>query len=239
MQSLEPALFLCQAGYLTVKKTGKALDYCLTYPNLEVRTAMLKLVKHNFFDSEAEQTAQVERFCSNLLKSNFADVFTTFCHIISRNPRKDFEDIEAKSDFALECFYRDPIFIFLRTAGYKVDIECHGNLGQPCIVLDFTPKTFLFDFKVSKSGASYDIKKKIKESLGQTFDTNYPGPYKNPALVSLIVNGKLRRIEYAAVAGDVYEFVQQEFDGPPATFQRISDLGAFLEQFEVESGQVN
>jgi hypothetical protein len=236
-QLLEPALCLYQAGYLTAKKSDKVLDYYLTYPNQEVRTAMLKLVKRNFFSSKMEESQQIKEFRNNLLNGNYAGIFTTFYRVISWSPHENFVKAEAQDDFALECFYREPLFIFLRTAGFDVDVECHGNLRQPDIVLQLPAKTYVFEIKVSRTGTPYDIKKKFKESVEQMIDKNYLGPHKNPVPVCLTVNGKLRRIEYAAIAGDVYEFVQQEFDGPPATFNKISDLKTFLEQFEVESSQ--
>ncbi|MDR1855906.1 MAG: AAA family ATPase [Desulfovibrio sp.] len=236
-QLLEPALCLYQAGYLTAKKSDKVLDYYLTYPNQEVRTAMLRLVKRNFFSSKIEESQQIKEFRNNLLNGNYAGIFTTFYRVISWSPHEDFEKAEARDDFALECFYREPLFIFLRTAGFDVDIEYHGNLGQPNIVLQLPAKTYVFEIKVSRTGTPYDIKKKFKESVEQMIVKNYLGPHENPVPVCLTVNGKLRRIEYAAIAGDVYEFVPQGFDGPPATFNKISDIKTFLEQFEAESSR--
>jgi hypothetical protein len=232
---LEPALYLYQAGYLTPKKDDEYGVYYLTYPNIEVRDSMLKLVKYNFFDSEEEGLSASSKLRKALKDGNHAEVLAILnCMLSNKTPRRYTDllpkdpDAESQDDSKYEVIYQDLLASYFQAENFQPRLEPSGSLGQADIVFDFANKTFVFELKVSKTGTPADIKNKLGEAATQMIKNNYLGRYEYPVPVSLAIDSKFRRIALAAVGGAVYRFVPQEHDEEPAKFVEDDTLKDLL-----------
>jgi hypothetical protein len=234
-EELKPALYLYQAGYLTPKMDDELGVYYLTYPNIEVRISMLKLVKYNFFDSEEEMILTTNELRKALKSGNYAEMLAILNRLFSATRSKRFTDLTPKDsdansqdDSKYEVVYQNILAIFFLMGNFKPDIEEPGNKGLADIVFNYANKTFVIEIKVSKTRTTDDIKNKLNEAVTQIINNNYLGPYKNPVPVSLAIDSKCRRIALAAVAGDVYRFVPREHDETPARFVKDDTLKYLL-----------
>ncbi|MDR1856117.1 MAG: ATP-binding protein [Desulfovibrio sp.] len=225
-RNLSPEYFLYQAGYLTVRVTeenGKPAYY-LTYPNYEVRAAMLSLITNNFFKVRNAVTELQRKFANLLYKSAYAEAFLEFNEVLERIPYDDAVDSEAvgkvdsKSDGKVDgktcgkadgkvvklgqAHYREPILGFLYGSELFFIAEIHSNKGRPDIVFDYGEKTFVIELKTA-----IGEKKSLNEllfAMKQMDEGNYTGRFPNPVAVGLVVDEKDRLITHICIETDVY-----------------------------------
>jgi hypothetical protein len=150
-KELEPALYLYQAGYLTPKLNPATNTYCLTYPNMEVRFAILKLTKYNFFDSKEERSVATNEFRKFTVNGDYVGILTTFNRIFSGERAMLFENLEAHGESALEVIYKMILHVYLETEKFKTTVEPQNNLGRADLILKLYNKTIAFEIKVSQT----------------------------------------------------------------------------------------
>ncbi|MDR1856116.1 MAG: ATP-binding protein [Desulfovibrio sp.] len=213
-KSLSPEYFLYQAGYLTVRaaeEDGKPAYY-LTYPNYEVRAAMLSLITNNFFKVRNDVTKLQRKFASLLYKSAYADAFLEFNEVLERIPYDDAVDGEADGKVGGkasgkvvklgQAHYREPILGFLYGSELFFIAEIHSNKGRPDIVFDYGEKTFVIELKTA-----IGEKKSLIELLGamkQIDEGNYTGRFPDPVAVGLVVDEEDRLITHICIETEVY-----------------------------------
>jgi hypothetical protein len=237
-QELEPALFLYQAGYLTqrqiIDENGNVEHY-LTYPNNEVRAAMIQLTRSNFFTSFKRKDRNMVELEKCLQNEDYVGVLLVFNSVFSKIVYDDYSALGKKEDeMPLECFYRNSIFFLMYFAQLDVDVEPHGDIGRPDILLRHDKKEILFELKISKSGTGANIKTKFCEAIEQM--NKYVGSHENPIPICLAINGKIRRIVLASINDDVFKWTPQS-GKTPATFTRIGAIKDFAKSGDVKNGR--
>ncbi|MDR1857597.1 MAG: PD-(D/E)XK nuclease domain-containing protein [Desulfovibrio sp.] len=237
-RTIKPALYLYQAGYLTVRKSKTGKTYYFTYPNNEVRAAMTRLVNDNFFSDEDIKDELMESFENSLKSHDYVNVFVTINRLFKLTAHQDYDAVEARKDLhQLECFYRNTFYVALYIAKFLVTVEPQSSDGQADIRVRYNGIDYIFEMKVSQSGTESNIRKKLKEAIDQMHDNDYLGQYENPVDIAISIDSVNHCIAMAAVMNDVYAITEKKKDGTPQTFERITDTLTFLGSFRNDACQ--
>jgi hypothetical protein len=234
---IEPALFLYQAGYLTQRKQvgeNGNIGYYLTYPNNEVRAAMIRLTRRNFYSSFKEKDRDMIEFEKCLKNEDYVGMLHVINNVFSKIVYDDYATLyKVKDEIPLECFYGNSIYFLMYFAQLDVDVEPRGGVGRADIFLRNNKNEILFELKISKPGTGANIKTKFCEAIEQM--NKYISFHENPVPIRLVVNGKIRRIVLASINDEVFKLTPQS-GKTPATCTRIGAIKDFAKPDDVENG---
>jgi hypothetical protein len=229
VQSIAPALFLYQAGYLTPRREVDEPDeYYLTYPNIEIRTAMIKQFKHNFFAThEYIEERGIFRydFLKCLESEDYVELLSVFNSLFSKIVFNG-DNVAAKDSSRLECFYRNALYLFMDISKIDVRPEPPNPHGQVDLALHYKDRQILIELKVARTGTGKNLQAKLREAHEKMGD--YARAYRNPIPVCCVISGGLRRIALASVNQDVYACIPDAKGRTAARFTRIGDHASFL-----------
>jgi hypothetical protein len=229
MQSLAPALFLYQSGYLTPRREGDEPDeYYLTYPNIEVRTSIIKQIQHNFFTEQQflEKRRTLRRDALQSLKStDYIGLLSVFNALFSEMLYDDY-NAAARDPSHLECFYRNDIYRLLQSADLDIRPEEHKVHGRADLVLHHDGRILLLELKVAQTGTRRNLQAKLREADAQM--SGYAGSYRNPIRICSVISGRHRRIALASVGTDVYMCAPDANGRKDAQFEGNADRVGFV-----------
>jgi hypothetical protein len=168
----DPALYLFQTGYLTIKEQVNDTTYLLDYPNEEVLASISRLIANNFFSS----LKTAEKSFSNVVKAlkacDIVAIITEFNIVIDSCGYDTNAELAKAKGLKFEFFYRDMLVIFLYGT-YEVDVwrEVLGSRGRSDLLLKYGGKTFIFEVKVAYT--ENQIAKKLDEAVMQIKERKY------------------------------------------------------------------
>lgn len=239
-QSLAPALYLYQAGYLTPRKEVNGYDgYYLTYPNLEVRSSMINQTEYDFFIAAQweEKSRTIYRNLMNCMKNeDYVGLLAIFNTFFSEMLHNDY-DIASKDSSHLECFYRNDIYRLLKYANLDIWLEEHKLFGRVNSVLYHGGKQIFLELNVSKTGTKGSLQESYREVKAHMDGCIHS--YKNPFPIGIVVSGPLHRIALASVNTDVFECPPDADGREVASFKRIGDIDGFLASIREAPGDGN
>jgi hypothetical protein len=145
---LAPEAFLWQTGYLTFRgqrQTGARIEYTLTEPNLEVRSALhdalLKRLMGESMRAERAQSRLFDRLSANDflgLQAHFSQLFASIPHDWYRNnPMAQYEG-----------YYASIFYSHFAALGLDITLEDASNHGRLDMAVRFNQQIYLFEFKV-------------------------------------------------------------------------------------------
>ncbi|MDR1856792.1 MAG: ATP-binding protein [Desulfovibrio sp.] len=207
-RSLAPEFLLYQAGYLTVRtKTIDDKEYnYLTYPNYEVRAAMVKLRSKNFFKECQNIVAIQQKFVILLNKSAYAEALLEFNEVFERLPYDD--SIDKDDVEKTHAHYRGPLIGFLYGSEVFVDTESHSNRGRSDIVFECGGKSYVIEFKVAVGERK--CRTELFKAMTQIVKGNYTGRFADPLAIGIVVDEKVRLITHICIETDVYRVVKRK-----------------------------
>ncbi|MDR1856270.1 MAG: PD-(D/E)XK nuclease domain-containing protein [Desulfovibrio sp.] len=227
---LNPAYYLYQAGYLTPRLLpGKKSEYYLTYPNIEVRSAMASMVTDNFFSSTSQESITRDEIDACLDNEDYIGFLLILNDFLSLIPYSDRAQKRGKEiEIIPEGPYRSATFSLLLGAEFDIRPEEYTNRGRIDLVLLYARRTIILEYKVSQTGTQYDTEIKLYEALTQV--EKYLRPRSKNIPICLAVNGKYRHIALASIKGDVFKYIPPTKKGDSGKFNRIDDVGEFLKR---------
>jgi hypothetical protein len=198
IESADPASFLCQAGYLTLRP-GRALDYSLDYPNREVLDAMSAMFTNNLFGASDKKDASQMNLKLALFSGDAPGLVKEFNRLLAALPYDDYaaslrETMEIRVpglDFG-EWLYRSTLLAFLYGAELDVSAEPHSNGGRADIVIRCGDKTWILELKTAENEKG--TQRAALDGLSQIKDKGYADRYGRAVLLGLGIDKSARRV---------------------------------------------
>jgi hypothetical protein len=213
---IDPAVYLFQLGYLSLRP-GPATDfYTLDYPNTEVKQSMARRLLESYFKGSSVKASNVWK---NLQKAvtarDPAALVEEFNKLLSAIPYDDYNK-ESQTDSGVvpsnksketkrdESWYRSSLFALVYAAALDPRAEVHGNLGRADIILSFGDQVWVLELKVRHHDDSKD-EILAKNALKQIYEKNYAGSFDDPVLLGLVINDEDRLIKAWECRGGLAE----------------------------------
>jgi hypothetical protein len=160
LDNLKPEAILFQTGYTTIKDVEDRI-FCFDYPNREVKTAFLKHLLDSFIDS-GETYPWVLRLSSYLKRESLDEFFETISAIFASIPYT----LETKRD---EAYFHTLFYLMVSASGADARTEVLGYRGRIDLVVSFSDKVYIIEFKCNSSA---------RAALKQIHDKGYADPYQ-------------------------------------------------------------
>lgn len=162
IENIDTISLMLQTGYLTLKKSEKRGRVVLSYPNWEVRNAMLKFLISDY-TTEAASTAP--NLATNIIDALEVNDLERFILCINALFAKiPYEYFKGQS----EAYYHSIVFLALHIVGCYVQAEVHHASGRLDAVLHIENRVYVIEFKLDKSA---------NEAMNQIRQNNYYAPY--------------------------------------------------------------
>ena len=161
-----PALFLYQSGYLTIKEVREA-TYRLGVPNTEVRKALYEVVLPALtMRSMSETSAEYMRLRACMNNKDIDGISQVLKALVADVPYSN----KKLSSMGMEERYRLIISSLMRVLGYRVEVEYMMSAGRVDLVV-WTPQViYVMELKLSKNGG-------IAAAEQQIVDRGYAAPF--------------------------------------------------------------
>lgn len=203
VEAIEPEALLWQTGYLTIAdahSAGGLIEYELTLPNTEVRTALNQALTHVLLPSRpGESLTQIVRMLqqgdSEGLQRHFVRLFASISHDWYRNnPIAQYEGY-----FASVCYSH------LASLGLPLKAEAVSEAGQVDLVIEAGATVWVIEFKVVSGDAA------TGEALAQIQARDYAAPYRGkPGVARVIELGvEFSKTRRTLVGWHAHEWVAQ------------------------------
>jgi hypothetical protein len=202
--SSSPKSLLFQTGYLTIRSTSDINKFTLTYPNLEVRSALHTLVFNNFFDSEEAAKRAKSNIRNAVASGNCKEVVKIFNNILPGIHETYSRTADDADSGEKENFYNGQLIAFLKGAELYPRPEAPSNKGIADIIAECSGKTLVIECKyvditpkedhgniVSPCSMEFDCRKKLAQAVSQIYNKNYADPYPNPIPLAIVIDVKL------------------------------------------------
>jgi len=190
---------LWQTGYLTLagsRRTGARTEYALTYPNLEVRSALNDvLVKHLLGDA-AKAREHAGRLYDLLVARDFAGLEAHFRSLFASIPH----DWHRKNEIArYEGYYASIFYSHFAALGLDIRLEDATSKGRIDMTVLFDGAVFIFEFKVVEDAPE-------GKALAQIQAQGYADKYRGLGLPIHLIGVEFSRTERMVVGFDVETF---------------------------------
>lgn len=161
IEALKPEALLFQTGYITIKAVDDHI-YTFTYPNKEVKLAFQKHLLFSYIDNTARYS-KVLRISSYLQNERLNDFFEAVASVFAAIPYS----IESKRD---EAFFHT--IFYLAASGYGIHADCEvlTSEGRIDLVMEFTDKVYVIEFKCDQSADT---------AIRQIRDMNYARKFRH------------------------------------------------------------
>jgi len=155
---LEALLF--QTGYVTIKDVEEGL-FTFDYPNQEVKTAFLEVLFHTY--TRGARGASRFTLLSKYLRIEDIDAFMeTMTAIYASIPYP----LESKRD---EAYFHTIFYLMVSASGVDAKSEVLTYKGRIDLVMEFSDKLYIIEFKCNQSAAA---------GIRQIHDKGYADPYR-------------------------------------------------------------
>ncbi len=186
---------LFQTGYLTIKEilygSRRKRFYILSYPNLEVKEALLVYLLGDFSPKFADKiSVLVDDLKTELENDGIDKFFEIIRYLFAQIPYDMFVSDR-------EGYYQTVIYLVLMLIGIDIKTEVETNLGRIDAVIELGDRIYIMEFKLGtaeealeqikekKYYEKYLIPSKVVKLIGVGFDIKQrnPGDYKIEALI--------------------------------------------------------
>lgn len=193
IENAEPASFLFQAGYLTlreqhVNKEDFSISYTLDYPNTEVLRSVMQLFVEDVA-GVGEDLLAVNRLLISAFDSGDIDsVVGVLNQVLASIPYNLFDDKEK--------YYHSLIYAIMVSAGLEARAEDRSKAGSADIVVQRKGHFYVIEVKTAKNATS--CKEAAERAIHQILDRGYckKFPKESTTLVGLAVDLQKREIAF-------------------------------------------
>ncbi len=143
IEHLQPEALLFQTGYITIKDVKDDI-YSFHYPNQEVRISFLKFLMFAYIPGNGSDRSLFLRLSAYLQQEDFDAFIETVTAIFASIPYT----LESKRD---EAYFHTAFFLMVSASGVNAHSEmltCHGRID---LVMEFTDKIYIIEFKCDQS----------------------------------------------------------------------------------------
>jgi hypothetical protein len=184
----DPATYLYQLGYLSLRPGTTEQDFILDYPNVEVRQSMGLRLLESYYKSPDEAAGAIQHVLNALSQRDPVGIIREINILLSSLPYDDLKDGKLS-----EGQYRRDIFTLFYGAGLDPRAESHNIVGRSDVVLKYGGQTWVIELKTTQAGKKdVDL---AHDALTQILERNYGGPYRNPVSLGAVINEKTRIIK--------------------------------------------
>ncbi len=175
LENLKPEALLFQTGYITIKDVTEQL-YAFSYPNQEVKTSFLEILFQSYTPG-LKNGSQFALLAGYLYREKLDLFFETISAIFASVPYT----LETKRD---EAYFHTLFYFMVCASGVNAHSEILTCDGRIDLVLEFTDKIYIIEFKCNQSaevgikqirakGYDHKFKQRGKKiiCMGVNFDT--------------------------------------------------------------------
>ncbi|MFH1859644.1 MAG: ATP-binding protein [bacterium] len=192
---IEPAALLFQTGYLTIKNKKQIeakIEYELTYPNLEVKSALNDyLLFYLNKDAQTKENTQ-SRVCEAIKNLDFELLKNTFFRLFAAIPYEWYMKNELDK---YEGYYASIFYAVFASLGYDLEVEESTNRGRIDMAIKTDKSVIIFEFKVVEQGSDRNT------ALEQIKDKRYYERYLNSGKKIYLVG-----IEFSKTERNIIKF---------------------------------
>ena len=160
LDDLKPEALLFQTGYVTIRDMEDGLCR-FKYPNQEVKTAFLESLLHSY-TAKAMNISRFMLLSKYLRLEDFKSFIETMSAIFASIPYA----IESKRD---EAYFHTLFYLMVCASGVNADSEVLTCEGRIDLVMEFSDKVYIIEFKCNQSA---------KVAVKQINDKNYALKYE-------------------------------------------------------------
>jgi hypothetical protein len=160
LDHLKPEALLFQTGYVTIKDVRGRL-FTFDYPNREVKSAFLETLFHSYAEGMPDRSRFVY-LAEHLLAEDLDAFIETMKAIFADIPYT----LETKRD---EAYFHTVFYLAVSASGADARSEVLTCDGRIDLVLEFSDKVFILEFKCNQSADA---------ALAQIREKEYAAPYR-------------------------------------------------------------
>ena len=142
LENLKPEALLFQTGYVTIKDVNERL-YTFDYPNQEVKTSFLEILFQSYTPG-MKDGSQFALLAGYLRHEKFELFFETISAIFASVPYT----LETKRD---EAYFHTLFYFMVCASGVNAHSEILTCDGRIDLVMEFTDKIYIIEFKCNQS----------------------------------------------------------------------------------------
>jgi hypothetical protein len=188
----DPAVYLYQLGYLSLRPGTDDDNYRLDYPNKEVKNSMALHIMRSYFENIEDTSI----FLNDLKKYLFTRDSLNFTLELNNYFYRVPYDY-AKNEIRNEGFYCAQLLMIFNALNLNVQPEQHQHLGRPDFIIKYNQQTWILEVKVSHK--DNEDEKIAQNALEQIWDKKYDAPYDTALLMGIVFNADKRAITYVNI----------------------------------------
>jgi hypothetical protein len=162
IENLQPEALLFQTGYITIKDYDETGLYSFQYPNQEVKISFLKFLMFSYIQGHGHKQSLFKRLSGYLDQENLDAFFETVTAIFASIPYT----LESKRD---EAYFHTAFFLMVSASGADARSEVLTCKGRIDLVMEFSDKIYIIEFKCSQSA---------RAGIQQIREKGYADPYR-------------------------------------------------------------
>jgi len=179
---LKPEALLFQTGYVTIHDMRDGL-YVLAYPNEEVKNAFLRyLLFSHTQDISGSESSKFIKLSACLRKEEFNAFFETVTAIFASIPYT----LNTKRD---ESYFHTLFYLMVSASGADVGTEILTSRGRIDLVVEFSDKVFIMEFKCNQNADTA-----LKQILAKGYGDKYKQSGKKLFLIGINFSTEKRNL---------------------------------------------
>ncbi|ANQ53662.1 ATP-binding protein [Thermosipho sp. 1070] len=192
IENIQPEVLLFQTGYLTIKSVEREIGmniYTLTYPNLEVKSAINRHILNYCTDLRSKDRNMIG-LIKAIKKAEIGKMKEIFHAFFASIP----SDWYRKNDIEkYEGFYASVFYAYFAALGIEVKAEDVTNKERIDLTVRFEEKCYIFEFKVIEGKEKKGALEQLKE---KRYHEKYKGKCKEIYIIGVEFDKRERNIAY-------------------------------------------
>ncbi len=192
ISNIHPVALLFQTGYLTIKETntyGNIIEYNLSYPNLEVKTALNDFVLEYYLSEKNKENTKVNIY-KLLYSGNIKEVISQFQSLFAGIPYQWYINNHLNE---YEGYFASIFYSVFQSLGLDCVAEDITNTGRIDLTVKINNYIYIFEFKIIEHFS--DNKKAIEQIQEKKYYEKYLSENKTIFLVGIDFSKNERNIK--------------------------------------------
>ncbi len=187
IDNLQPEALLFQTGYITIRDVKDDI-YSFHYPNQEVKISFLKFLMFAYIPGNGSDRSLFKRLCAYLRQEDLDAFMKTIIALFASIPYT----LESKRD---EAYFHTAFFLMVSASGVNAQSEVLTCDGRIDLVMEFTDKIYIIEFKCNQSAEAG-----IKQIRAKGYDQKFKQSGKKIILMGINFDTENRNVaEWKAV----------------------------------------
>jgi len=178
---LQPEALLFQTGYITIRDVNDDI-YSFQYPNQEVKISFLKFLMFAYIPGNGSDRSLFKRLCTYLRQEDLDAFMETVAVLFASIPYT----LESKRD---EAYFHTAFFLMVSASGVNAQSEVLTCKGRIDLVMEFTDKIYIIEFKCNQSAEAG-----IKQIRAKGYDQKFKSSAKKIILMGINFDSEKRNV---------------------------------------------